>query len=680
MIIKSNSIILATDLSPAFMPVSEFASYKKGLYPLAIVNSLSFNVQNSRIQKKQLSSQSLSVNALQYSPTVDVSFNYTSSLAFENENFLGIYFKAYEDYTSSFLKANDHSCNLYFIISDLYANDLIKNIQTRGNLNGLTTIAFGNCSLSNYSLSLGANDLPSVSAQMQAVNMTMSTISSSLISTPAINLNVGDQIGAAQLPINNTLFIEHLQRLNTQSGNFPILPTRDSLYFQITSQNLQVPSVKISPSEDSAITSLELSFGIDRENSYGFGSNFIYDSKIKYPILGNLSLSATSLNLHTGDGSLTGSMSSEQDYSLELMFSGVNENSKFIKINNAKLESHSYQMDYAGMLSAQYAFNFECNEATGMAVKWGQVAGASTGILLSFENLQLRSSDGSGIGFLIPPQNYTYVMGYSADYSYFACSFGNQQTVYSSDNPLSNASVLYQDDYLTMPVIDGFYSISGNYYVVQEGGGSILNSGACPTVYSHQLGYEPNNTLPVTSSCTVTPRQPYYSSSALNNGTVLYTTPELIGPVSEGSYSDGGTAYLVNSEGAILSVVSCTIPPTTPPPTTPPPTTPPPPPPPTTPPPPPSVGPFSFSLGITSGPSVNINWSFAENATSYSVFKSEDDVSFSQIYNTSTEPFFYNDSNVLGGGVGTPNYYYYYMTADSGVSNYTTSSQLIGVE
>ncbi len=402
MIIKSNSIILATDLSPAFMPVSAFSSYKKGLYPLAIVNSLSFNVQNSRIQKKQLSSQSLSINALQYSPTIDVSFNYTSSLAFENENFLGIYFKAYEDYTSSFLNANDHSCNLYFIVSDLYASDLIKYIETRETLNGLTAIAFGNCSLSSYALSLQATDLPSVSAQMQAVNMTMSTISSSLISTPAINLSVGDQIGAAQLSINNPLFIEHLQRLNTQSGNFPILPTRDSLYFQITNQNLQVPSVKISPSEDSAINSLELSFGIEREESYGFGSNFIYDSKIKYPILGNLSLSATSLNLHTGDGSLTGSMRSEQDYTLELMFSGVNENSKFIKINNAKLESHSYEMDYAGVLSAQYAFNFECNEATGIAVKWGQATEGSTGILLSFENLQLRSSEGSGLAFTLP--------------------------------------------------------------------------------------------------------------------------------------------------------------------------------------------------------------------------------------------------------------------------------------
>lgn len=399
MIIKSNSIILATDLSPAFMPASEFMAYKKGLYPLAIVNSLSFDVQNSRTQKKQLSSQNLSVNSLQFSPTVDVSFNYTSSIAFENENFLGIYFKSNADYTSSFLNSSNHSCNLYFIISDLYAEDLIKHIQTRGNLNGLTTICFGNCLLSSYSLNLPATDLPSVSAKMQAVNMEMKTISSSMISTPAINLAVGDQAGGAQLLIDDVLFIEHLQRLNTQTGNFPILPTKDSLYFQISNQNLQAPSISISPSTDAAITSLELSFNIDRENSYGFGSNFIYDSKIKFPILGALSLSATALNLHTGSGSLTGSMSYERDYDLELMFSGANENSKFVKINNAKLASHSYQIDYASMLSAQYSFNFECNESTGMAAKCGQYTGYVSGVLFSQENLQIRSSDGSNLRF-----------------------------------------------------------------------------------------------------------------------------------------------------------------------------------------------------------------------------------------------------------------------------------------
>ena len=129
-------------------------------------------------------------------------------------------------------------------------------------------------------------------------------------------------------------------------------------------------------------------------------------------------MSATSLNLHTGDGNLTGSMGSEQDYSLELMFSGVNENSKFIKINNAKLESHSYQMDYAGMLSAQYAFNFECNEATGMAVKWGQGPLDSTGVLFSSENLQLRSFDGSGLSYSPEGTYEVTIMEFLGGYAY----------------------------------------------------------------------------------------------------------------------------------------------------------------------------------------------------------------------------------------------------------------------
>jgi hypothetical protein len=93
----------------------------------------------------------------------------------------------------------------------------------------------------------------------------------------------------------------------------------------------------------------------------------------------------------------------------------------------------------------------------------------------------------------------------------------------------------------------------------------------------------------------------------------------------------------------------------------------------------PSVGEFTFSLQTSPGPSVDIDWSSAENATGYAIFKSEDDVSFSQIYNANSAPP-YNDSNVLGGGAGTPNYYYYYMTAISGASSYTTATQLIGVE
>jgi hypothetical protein len=350
-------------------------------------------------------------------------------------------------------------------------------------------------------------------------------------------------------------------------------------------------------------------------------------------------------------------MSSEQDYSLELMFSGVNENSKFVKINNAKLESHSYQMDYAGVLSAQYAFNFECNEATGMAVKWGQETGHSTGILFSFENLQLRSSDGSGLYCESPPPlSYTYDLSYSSVSSDNACTAGGAVRYYSPSASLVVGSILYQDIYLTNPVSIGYYSYNNNYYAVLGSEGSVgeINSdGGCPPPFS--IIFTMNFNSSVTTNCTNSNNfiNAYTESLSLGLETVLFQDPYLSIPIPSRRYLESDFLYDVVN-GVVTNIFAECFPE-------------------------PSVGSFTFSLETSSGPSVNIDWSSAENATGYAIFKSEDDVSFSQIYNANSAPP-YNDSNVLGGGAGTPNYYYYYMTAISGASSYTTATQLIGVE
>ena len=181
MIIKSNSIILASDLSPAFQEPQSFLPYKRGLFPIAFVNNLAFEIQNNRIKSKQLSSAAFAVDNISFSPTVAVSFDFISSKTFQNENLLGIFFKPFGDYASCFGGSNGHSTNLYFIISDLFGLDLIQQIKDRGNLNGLEVLSFGNCVLQNYSLSMGVNSLPAVSMQMEAVNMEARTISSNLV-------------------------------------------------------------------------------------------------------------------------------------------------------------------------------------------------------------------------------------------------------------------------------------------------------------------------------------------------------------------------------------------------------------------------------------------------------------------------------------------------------------------
>jgi len=434
MIIKSNSIILASDLSPAFQAVGDFSPYKRGLFPIAFVDNLAFDVQGNRIRSKQIGGQEFSVESLAFSPTVSLSFDYVSSLTFDNENLLGMFFKGWGDFQSIFKGSNGQSCNLYFILSDLFGLDLIYQIKNRGNLNGFEMISFGNCTLSNYNLAIAAASLPKTSIQMEAVNMEMQVISSNLVNVPAINLAVGDKNGAAQLSINNSEFITNLNALNTSATGQPILPTYKTTAFNIITENPEVPSIQISPWADAVISSIGFSIGIEREASYGFGSDFIYDKKIKFPIVGNLNVSATALALNSGVPILTGAMSNESSYSLELQFIDPNElqyigqsiqtlsgyanlyykgfltNNKYLKINNAKLESHSHNIDYSSNLNVEFGFSFACNEENGLLMKWGQRSEKEGAQLFTYEGLKLQSVDGSGIDL----DNYLYFNDTSA--------------------------------------------------------------------------------------------------------------------------------------------------------------------------------------------------------------------------------------------------------------------------
>lgn len=622
MIIRSNSIILASDLSPAFLPQNDFAQYKKGFFPLAIVNNLSFDVPNTRSRSKQVGSQFFSQEALQYSPIVNLSFDYVSSLSFENENLLNFFFRANEFFESNFKNTNSYAANLYFLVSDLEYYDFINRVVSKGNLNGADVICFGNCYLNSYSLSLPSVGLPVSKVQMQAVNMEMKRINGNSLVVPAVNLAVGNQESGCPLLLETGSFIQNLQRLNTATGNHPILPTKNSTYFQISTENLQVPSTAFAPFSNCAIDSLELSFGIDRENSYGFGSDFIYDSKIKFPILGSLNVNLVNLNFNTGEGTLTGVMKNESGYNLEMTFSGVNSPAKTLKINNAKLNSHSYSIDYSNYLTSSFSFDFQCNEATGVSSKWSYVESLS-GALFSNETQRLLDVNGSGL-------------------------FAYTEVTPTPPPPTTPPPT-------TPPP-------------------------SPPEPIAFVLNYDPSSE---NQACAYSPTTLYYSlDSSLAVGTVLYTDPELITLAYQGYYTNLGIVYYIaSSDGRIASITAC---PPAPPPTTPPPSPPPTTPPPTPPPPSPvEVGTFEMYLSINElGNAIDITYTESSYANYYNIYRSEDGGSsyilIQGSLNQYNSPF--TDATVLGGGIGTPNYYTYYMTAYNESSSYSTPPSTIGIE
>ena len=89
MVIKSNSIILAADSSPAFVTSGLFSVNKKNIYPLSFVQNLSFDIPNSRARMKQVSSQNFAYDSLQFSPVISLSFDFISSHAISDSSFAG---------------------------------------------------------------------------------------------------------------------------------------------------------------------------------------------------------------------------------------------------------------------------------------------------------------------------------------------------------------------------------------------------------------------------------------------------------------------------------------------------------------------------------------------------------------------------------------------------------------
>lgn len=397
MIIRSNSIILAIDSSPAFVASGIFGGYKYDFYPLSFVQNVSFDIPNTRSRMKQVSSQSFAYDSNQFSPIINLSFDYIFSTDFLNDNFLGLYFTPYETFQPILKNINNFSSNIYFLLSDDFPNDLIYKIKNQGNLNGLDCWSFGNCRLKNYSSNLTVGSLPQVSISLEALNMQLQKISDNIVSCPAINVAVGNQSGIANVLVNNVNFLSNLNDLNTSdiSGQ-QILPTYDARIFKLNNSNIQSPSIAIAPYNNSAITNLNFSIDIDRENSYGFGSDYPYDSKIKFPLLGTLDIEATAWSLHTGDGSLTGLMTRESGYNLEISAYGT-VNTKTLAISGARLQSHSYSLDLQNNLTAKFSFSFQANESQGIFQKWTQNINPTSGQLFTDDILALMSSNGSGL-------------------------------------------------------------------------------------------------------------------------------------------------------------------------------------------------------------------------------------------------------------------------------------------
>lgn len=404
--IKSNSCLLAIDSSPAFS-----TGERLGLYFVDFLQNFEFSISPPRTQTRQIGSQDFGVDSVNFSPDVLANISFNTRRNFGIEALLGSFFRPSGMYLPVFSGLRDFSFNAYLFTSDLQGYDLIKQIQDSQSFSGLNVISLGNCYLNNLGLNFAANSIPRSSCSFIASNIVSETLTGNYMQIPAINLESGTTGDAATIFLNPN----QVDRLPTGYTTGEIINAW-SARFQPSFENLQIPHNQLSNFAETAISNMDIAISIDRENSYGFGSDYVFERDVKYPIQGSISIEGLVSNYQTG--SFVDLMREERKYSIQIYdrdyqdeylsglslaeFTGINEtghivDNHWLKFENCVLREKRDSISVNGLFGFSTQFDFAANEFGGFSFKNGDEKSLDSVSPISSDWHELVSSDGESI-------------------------------------------------------------------------------------------------------------------------------------------------------------------------------------------------------------------------------------------------------------------------------------------
>lgn len=347
-ILKSNnSIILATE-SPAFSTGDQSGILFGGV----VGSSFDFNID--RQTAKQVGSQELSYNTMVRQPDVTFSTEYIFVPVMFNEELFGFAINEFSPYAASGLE--DVSVNFCYLNHPNEGFDGVDEyFDATPDFSGYEAISIGNAYLTSYSVDYAIGSLPIARASFDASNIKYETVTGSSIQSPAINLQSGNNNQVGDIIISG--FDDAPSRFNINA----VRPDAISLSLQ----NLQVGGQNLSGYH--FVQNLNMSLDLERTPLYGFGSDYVYERKLQYPILGSISINSLVSGFEAGQAS--GILANESGYNFDIGFEDYKGSyaGKFI-IEDARLNSYSYSMGVNDQMSFDASFSFEVTENKGLRI------------------------------------------------------------------------------------------------------------------------------------------------------------------------------------------------------------------------------------------------------------------------------------------------------------------------
>lgn len=350
-VIYAGTDVLVSD-SPSWSGQTGLTSLKA----LKRVQNSSISISNPVTRSKQIGSSDFTFEKYIQPPTIEVGLSYLCSDN-SNELLLGLNASGNEGFLKN-LASPQKDKNIFFILTD--TND--QDADSLNNMVGNDIFSIGNCFLTNYSINAEVGSLPTSSVSFNCLNMTFQTYNGTGVngsSVPAITLPSGTKstekymiTGASLVPANY---------LTNQDKRANALRPGD---IELLMPQTIMGGIRYSGVVPASINSIAIDIPITRKDLLGFGSNYPYDKRIIFPLIGTLSFNGIFDEPVTGDFSNIFNDENSYDFTFNLKnFDGTT--GLKIQIYDAKVESQSFNLSIGDNLSFQSEFSFKIFETDG---------------------------------------------------------------------------------------------------------------------------------------------------------------------------------------------------------------------------------------------------------------------------------------------------------------------------
>jgi hypothetical protein len=262
-----------------------------------------------------------------------------------------------------------------------HREDVVGRPDGAANLDGVNILGFGNCYLSNYSLSAAVGELVDCSVSYDCSNMQFDVFDhASPPHSPAVD-SKGQTNQDKKVPenLNNLINSGLIDYSNSVNEHLVLRPGDIEIILTNNNTNEGFRTIDLG-NEGIAIQSINVELAFDRQDINGFGSNYIKDRKLSLPIFGSIDLSVITRNFEARqDIDLSEIFKNDIDYDMQINlyvasanFTGKEDKkTKVVEmlVKHAKLNSESHTNGIGEFSAIDASFLFEVTPDSGFVFK-----------------------------------------------------------------------------------------------------------------------------------------------------------------------------------------------------------------------------------------------------------------------------------------------------------------------